>query len=165
MNPLVDWLQTASKNVTDKDELTRISTEGWSAKRMASAATAMAQEERKHESKAKQPWPTKAELSKYPAKALEFKDSEDRHYYVAGNAEYDREDRAEWVTEQMAGYPAGSVAYWVRLPVKTTMGGMPEESTKITVTNTRSEFIVLRVSEMTGRKQRGTGFVILIPDA
>lgn len=109
-------------------------------------------EERKHEAKAKKPWPTKAALSKIKHFYI---DTEGRRYYHA-NA------KDEWVALQLEDHGKAALPFWCRLPAKTTLGGMPEESTDIQfVAHNRMQ--VLACSTVTGRKDRGTGFVILKP--
>lgn len=111
-------------------------------------------EERKHENKARRPWPTKAQLGKQSAK---FVDKQDRSYYeITDIKEY------EWIQELVKSEGSTAQALWIRLPKKTTLGGMPESQTAIETT-TGEKWVVRQCPAITGRKERGTGLVIVTP--
>lgn len=116
----------------------------------------MSVEYKKAEDKASRPWPTKAQLSK---QTLLYSDSEGRRYYATSL-------KSSFVKDHMEAYDAKThQPLWVRLPPKTTSGGMPEEhehyefvreSDKATVNVEMEHVSVVKYS-----KERGTGFVIV----
>jgi hypothetical protein len=115
------------------------------------------EEKRRFESKAKEPWPTKAQLSK--RLSFMFEDTEGRRYYTL-IPRYDSEELIAWSKEQESAF-SNCIGFWVRLPKKTTMGGMPEQSNYVTAMNTDMKLLVLQSSVQKSLKQRGTGYVIL----
>lgn len=114
-------------------------------------------DEARHERKAKRPWPAKAELSK---RAVTLTDTEGRKYYKI-DIRLDSE-RDEYIKDFMSGFNRDSQAYWIALPAKTTLGGMPEQSMDVKFKDGK-KMRVLGASEMTERKQRGTGIIVFAP--
>ncbi len=116
-------------------------------------------DEKRHERKAIQPWPNKSELAK---RDVAHVDTEGRKYYKI-HIRLDAE-RQDFVKNFMSGLNRDSQCYWIKLPPKTTLGGMPEQSKDITFKSLPDLKIrVLKVSEMTERKQRGTGIIVIAP--
>jgi hypothetical protein len=111
-------------------------------------------DEARHERKAKRPWPTKSELSKRKPDLL---DTEGRKYYMVDILNGD-EERKDYVLNFMSDFK-NPQAYWISLPKKVTIGGMPEQSTTVTF-KVGMKMKVLGVSEMTDHKQRGTGLIV-----
>jgi hypothetical protein len=116
-------------------------------------------EERRHERKAKYPWPNKSELSK---RTPVLTDTEGRKYYMVDFLKEDKSEfRVEFVKNVMQQhYKKDAQGYWIMLPANTTLGGMPEQSTDVHFKVAGLKMTVLAVTEMVERKQRGTGFIV-----
>lgn len=107
---------------------------------------------------AEAPWPTKAMLARNHR--LLYKDKAGRLYYEVGDGAED------WIKDKEMSYDLKtSEALWVRLPPKTTQGGMPEESEKIELERdkggVKSDALILEASTHKSSRSRGTGLVVV----
>lgn len=111
----------------------------------------MASDEKKFERVFTQPEPQKRVLKKSKAN---FKDKEGRSYYAI-----EANESLESQTVYQRAAETKCIPMWVMLPPKATMGAMPEDFIVEAVTGMK--FFVVERSPMKGRKQRGTGWVLL----